>query len=97
VPETNERQPGLSDGPINAHIAVAANTMGQIRLDLVKVESVGPARLGEAERRVRPAGASGDSMFTRKAYATREAPTRGQQWKPANGAFSKTIFYFFGK
>jgi len=38
-------------------------------------------RLGEAERRVRPAAArgSGDSMYTRKAYATREAPRCGQR------------------
>jgi hypothetical protein len=37
--------------------------------------------LGEAERRVRPAAArgSGDSMYTRKAYATREAPRCGQR------------------
>ncbi len=37
-------------------------------------------RLGEAERRVRPPlrRGSGDSMYTRKAYATRETPRRGQ-------------------
>jgi hypothetical protein len=55
--------------------------------------SVGPARLGEAERRVRPAGASGDSMFTRKAYATREAPKRVSNDQPEareRRTFSKT-------
>src|SRR5271156_2510369 len=38
-------------------------------------------RLGEAERRVAQPlrRGSGDSMYTRKAYATREAPWRGQQ------------------
>src|SRR5437879_13267065 len=37
-------------------------------------------RLGEAERRVRPPlrRGSGDSMYTRKAYAPRETPRLGQ-------------------
>ena len=41
-------------------------------------------RLGEVSEAVRPAAArgSGDSMYTRKAYATREAPWRGRNDQP---------------